>query len=71
MSLIDALAGANVRQRLARLTVELSETTSTNTVDLPLSQEQLAVRLWSVREVVFRKLKHLGDDGIITLIDGP
>jgi CRP-like cAMP-binding protein len=65
VSLIDVLACTSVRQRVARLIAEISETTGSNTVDLPLSQEQLAVRLGTVREVVFRNLRHLQLEGVI------
>jgi CRP-like cAMP-binding protein len=65
MSLFDLLAFASVRQRLAKLIIELSKAAGGNAITLPCTQEQLAVQLGTVREVVFRNLKHLEAESII------
>lgn len=65
IALMDVLALASVRQRLARLILEMVQEDAGAEVRLPLTQEEIAVRLGTVREVVFRNLKQLQNDGII------
>jgi CRP/FNR family transcriptional regulator len=71
--LVDALALQQVGQRLARFLLAQcrdhgSRTDARWEVDLPLSNEELASRVGSVREVVSRALTRLERDGMIAQI---
>jgi CRP/FNR family transcriptional regulator len=63
--LVDSLALKDVGQRLARLL--LTEARAQNTRDLDFSNQQLAARVGSVREVVSRTLSRLAQHGLIDL----
>lgn len=64
-SLVDMLTLTSVRQRVARWLIEMSEASGGAEINMPVTQKQLAGRLGTVREVLFRNLKHLQDVGII------
>jgi CRP-like cAMP-binding protein len=61
--LADSLALKDVGHRLARLL--LTEARAQRTRDLNLSNQQLAARIGSVREVVSRTLARLAQSGLI------
>jgi CRP/FNR family transcriptional regulator len=71
--LVDALALQQVGQRLARFLLEQcrdhgSRTRTGLEVDLTLSNEELASRIGSVREVVSRAMARLERDGLIAQV---
>jgi len=63
--LVDSLALKDVGQRLARLL--LTEANARGTSDLDFSNQQLAARVGSVREVVSRTLSRLAQNGLIDI----
>lgn len=74
--LVDALALQQVGQRLARWLLSTSRESGTRTeagmeFDFALSNEQLAGRVGSVREVVSRTLARLERQGLIAQPKGP
>jgi CRP/FNR family transcriptional regulator len=73
--LVDALSLQQVGQRLARFLLAQArdhgfQTASGLQVDLPLSNEELARRVGSVREVVSRTLTRLERDGLVSQVRG-
>jgi len=73
--LVDALALQQVGQRLARFLLEQCKDRGLRTrtgleVDLALSNEELASRIGSVREVVSRAMARLERDGLIAQAPG-
>ena len=73
--LVDALALQQVGQRLARFLLSQGRDHGVNTssgleVKLPFSNEELAKRVGSVREVISRTLTRLETEGLITQIHG-
>jgi CRP/FNR family transcriptional regulator len=62
---VSEMAFYQVTHRLARLIAEMSEEKSTS----PWTQEQLAARLGTVREVVARSLKEMERSGAIKMED--
>jgi len=70
--LVATLSLREVGQRLARLFLEEAMTKGTQTgkgfsVSMPLTSQQIAARVGSVREVVSRALARLQQDGLIVL----
>jgi CRP/FNR family transcriptional regulator len=67
-SLVSDLAFRPVSERLARhLTTATTEPIKPGTsIDLPLTQSQLAARLGTVRELVARAFSHLESSGVIS-----
>ena len=65
MNKVQDLSMRNVRGRLARLL--LDEASINNSAEIPrlLTQEEMASRLGTVREVVGRALRSMTDDGIV------
>lgn len=63
--LVDSLALKDVGQRLGRLL--LTEAQTLGTRDLDFSNQQLAARIGSVREVVSRTLARLAQNGLIDI----
>jgi len=55
----------SVRGRLARLLLEEAESRDTNIVQRLLTQEEMAARLGTVREMVGRTLRNMANDGLI------
>jgi CRP/FNR family transcriptional regulator len=71
--LVDALALQQVGQRLARFLLEQCRDRGSRTktgleVDIALSNEELASRVGSVREVVSRAISRMGRDGLIAQV---
>jgi CRP/FNR family transcriptional regulator len=65
VGIVQDLSMRNVRGRLARLLIEQAEANESDAVPRLLTQEEMASRLGSVREVVGRSLRSLANDGII------
>ncbi|RME47901.1 MAG: Crp/Fnr family transcriptional regulator [Chloroflexi bacterium] len=63
--LAEDLATRNVRGRLAHLLLEEAKRFETDEVPRMLTQEEMAARLGTVREMVGRALRSLAGDGII------
>jgi CRP/FNR family transcriptional regulator len=55
----------SVTQRLARLLLETSKGTGAETFDLPVTHQELASRLGTVREVVSRNMARFRAEGLI------
>jgi CRP-like cAMP-binding protein len=62
---IDLVTVGNVRQRVARLLIDLMRQSGSTRIALPHSQGTLAQSLGTVREVLFRSLKHLQSEGVL------
>jgi CRP/FNR family transcriptional regulator len=62
---IDLVTVATVRQRVARLLLDLMRQSRTRHLGLPHSQATLAQTLGTVREVLFRSLKQLQSEGVL------
>lgn len=67
VNLVERITFGNVRQRLAQSLLDFAELAGGNAFALPETQEQLAVRLGTVREVVSRNLGRFQSEGLIRL----
>ncbi|MCS7044059.1 MAG: Crp/Fnr family transcriptional regulator [Bryobacteraceae bacterium] len=65
VSLIEAITFGSMRQRLARILLESSERGEME--ESPLTHEELAMRLGTVREVVSRNLARFQAEGIVRM----
>lgn len=65
VGLVEDLAMRSVRGRLARLLLEQAQANESDAVPRLLTQEEMASRLGTVREMVGRSLRSLAADGII------
>ncbi len=65
VGLVHDLAMRSVRGRLARLLLEQAESRDSDVVQRLLTQEEMAARLGTVREMVGRTLRGLANDGLI------
>jgi CRP/FNR family transcriptional regulator, cyclic AMP receptor protein len=65
VTLVHDLAMRSVRGRLARLLLEEAESHDSDVVQRLLTQEEMAARLGTVREMVGRTLRGLANDGLI------
>lgn len=65
VGLVQDLSMRNVRGRLAHLLLEQAQAGERDEAPRPLTQEEMASRLGTVREVVGRALRGLANDGII------
>lgn len=65
VTLVERITFGNVRQRLASMLVEFSETSGSRRFQLPETHEQIATRLGTVREVVSRNLGRFQSEGLI------
>ncbi|NOZ51134.1 MAG: Crp/Fnr family transcriptional regulator [Chloroflexi bacterium] len=65
VGVVENLAGRNVRGRLAHLLLAEARRYETTAVPRMLTQEEMASRLGTVREMVGRALRGLAADGII------
>jgi len=66
VGLVESMTFGSVTQRLARLLLEASKG-STGTFDLPVTHQELASRLGTVREVVSRNLARFRAEGLIRM----
>lgn len=67
VSLIEAVTFGSVRQRLARTLLDLAEEAGRNPFTLPVTQEELALRLGTVREVISRNLGRFQAEGLLRI----
>ncbi len=65
VGLVHDLAMRSVRGRLARLLLEEAESRDSDVVQRLLTQEEMAARLGTVREMVGRTLRSMANDGLI------
>lgn len=65
LTMMERITFGNVRQRLAMTLLQFADEQGTLSFQLPESQEQLATRLATVREVVSRNLSRFQTEGII------
>ena len=65
VGLVESIAFGSVTQRLARLLLDASKTAGNATFELPLTQQELAARLGTVREVVSRNLARFRAGGLV------
>lgn len=65
VALLHNLAMRSVRGRLARLLLEEAENCDSDVVRRLLTQEEMAARLGTVREMVGRTLRSMANDGLI------
>lgn len=69
VGLVEAMTFGSVTQRLARLLLETSKGAGAETFDLPVTHQELASRLGTVREVVSRNLARFRAQGLIRIQD--
>jgi CRP/FNR family transcriptional regulator len=69
VGLVESMTFGSVTQRLARLLLETAHAAGSETFDLPMTQQELASRLGTVREVVSRNLARFRSAGLIRLHD--
>lgn len=67
VGLVEAMTFGSVTQRLARLLLDTSKGVGTESFDLPLTHQELASRLGTVREVVSRNLARFRGEGLIRI----
>ncbi|MGC8792309.1 MAG: Crp/Fnr family transcriptional regulator [Bryobacteraceae bacterium] len=67
VGLVESVTFGSVRQRLARAILELAEGAGGDTFRLPVTQEELAARLGTVREVVSRNLSRFQAEGLLQI----
>jgi CRP-like cAMP-binding protein len=65
VTMVEDLAMRSVKGRLARLLLEQAEANTSDALPRLLTQEEMASRLGTVREMVGRSLRSLAADGII------
>jgi CRP/FNR family transcriptional regulator len=69
VAVVEAMTFGSVTQRLARLLLDASQQAGSDEFDLPITHQELASRLGTVREVVSRNLARFRAEGLIR-IDG-
>lgn len=67
VGLVESMTFGSVTQRLARLLLEAAKGSGAETFDLPVTHQELASRLGTVREVVSRNLARFRGDGLIRI----
>ncbi|MGC4056038.1 MAG: helix-turn-helix domain-containing protein [Paludibaculum sp.] len=65
--MIEAVTFGSVRQRLAQALLQ-AERESDGSVQIPLTHEELALRLGTVREVVSRNLARFQAEGMVRIV---
>ena len=69
VGLVEAITFGSVTQRLARLLLEASKGAGAEAFDLPVTHQEIASRLGTVREVVSRNLARFRAQGFIKVQD--
>ncbi|MGP8242938.1 MAG: Crp/Fnr family transcriptional regulator [Bryobacteraceae bacterium] len=69
VGLVEAVTFGSVTQRLARLLLDTSQGAGAENFELPLTHQELASRLGTVREVVSRNLARFRAQGLIRIQD--
>jgi CRP/FNR family transcriptional regulator len=67
VGLVESMTFGSVTQRLAKLLLEGSQQAGSNPFDLPMTHQELASRLGTVREVVSRNLARFRSEGLIRM----
>jgi CRP/FNR family transcriptional regulator len=67
VNVVQDLAMRNVKGRLARLLLEQAQAAERGAPPIPLTQEEMASRLGTVREVVGRALRSLAAENVISM----
>jgi CRP-like cAMP-binding protein len=65
--LVESITFGSVTQRLARLLLDTSKGLSSEAFNLPVTHQELASRLGTVREVISRNLARFRADGLIRM----
>jgi CRP/FNR family transcriptional regulator len=65
VGLVESVTFGSVRQRLARTLLEFRDQLGTDSFTLPVTHEELALRLGTVREVVSRNLSRFQAEGFL------
>lgn len=63
--IVESVTFGSVRQRLARALLEFGEQARSDSFPLPVTHEELALRLGTVREVVSRNLSRFQAEGLL------
>lgn len=63
--MIESMTFGSVRQRLARLLLEAADRSGGETIALDMTQQEIASRLGTVREVVSRNLARFQNEGLV------
>jgi CRP/FNR family transcriptional regulator len=66
---LESVTFGSIRQRLARLLIELSEDAGSDAFPMTMTHQELASRLGTVREVVSRNLSRFQVEGMIRVAD--
>ena len=67
VGIVESVTFGSVRQRLARALIEFRDIAGKDTFSLPVSHQELASRLGTVREVVSRNLSRFQGEGLIRI----
>src|ERR1041385_8723738 len=67
VGVVESMTFGSVTQRLARLLLDASKGAGADAFDLPVTHQELASRLGTVREVVSRNLARFRGDGLIRM----
>jgi CRP/FNR family transcriptional regulator len=67
VSTIESITFGSVRQRLARMLLDFGDQMKSETFGLPVTHQELASRLGTVREVVSRNLSRFQVEGLIRI----
>jgi len=68
IGLIEAVTFGSVRQRLAGTLLQAAEESAPGELRIPLTHEELALRLGTVREVVSRNLARFQAEGMVRIV---
>jgi len=69
VGLVEAITFGSVTQRLARLLLDAANTAAAESFNLPVTHQEIASRLGTVREVVSRNLARFRAQGLIRIHD--
>ena len=67
VGLVEAMTFGSVTSRLARLLLDTSKLAGTDSFELPMTHQEMASRLGTVREVVSRNLARFRAEGLIRI----
>jgi CRP/FNR family transcriptional regulator len=67
VGIVESVSFGSVRQRLARTILDLSQAEGANPFPFPLTHQELASRLGTVREVVSRNLSRFQAEGLLKI----
>jgi CRP/FNR family transcriptional regulator len=67
VGIVESVTFGSVRQRLARTLLEFGEQAGRSTFPFPVTHQELALRLGTVREVVSRNLSRFQAEGLIRI----